>query len=535
GVSYQLGGIAVFKQLAQFGIDLDKSRNAMTALTGSVDKANAKLKELRDLAKVSPGVTNTFAAQLFQQLKAIGGIADQTINKGIQSLGKLSTVFADVGPEFTRNLIQIFQQGFERADIKEALGRVPIFEQLLEQAFGTKDPDKLRKLKEAGKLTLGGFLDGFSNAIDTDARFKNIQESLGGRLQKSFDETKVKLAELGEKLLQILLPALEKLIPILNVILGFLNQLPDGLKAATIGILAVAPAIGGVTNALTGLRGAVVALGGFLLSPGGIAALALLGVGVAAVGLQDLINNQIPANVRSQLGLQDRGLISPDSSKLDIPSLGLRVENGKIVQGAPGSSASASSGLDFSGLSGGAKKARAARKAKEAKTPPKDLLSAAFVKTREFDLAAAQREIESHSETLARVEIQRQKDELQAFSGISDAIHRNNEKAAKEALESAEKAQKALEKSGTLLSNNERFARGFASQIDTVGDAFERFGANVSDAFRNIGDLFGGLKRAVLSFFNDIIGGALQNLVRNTLGSLFGGGGGVGNAFRTPH
>src|SRR4029434_7588862 len=154
--------------------------------------------------------------------------------------------------------------------------------------------------------------------------------------------------------------------------------------------------------------------------------------------------------------------------------------------------------------------------------PPKDLLSAAFVKTREFDLAAAQREIESHSETLARVEIQRQKDELQAFSGISDAIHRNNEKAAKEALESAEKAQKALEKSGTLLSDNERFATRIASQIDTVGDAFERFGANVSDAFRNIGDLFGGLKRAVLSFFNDLLGNALQNLVKNTLGGLFG-------------
>src|SRR4029450_8123639 len=106
GVSYQLGGIAVFKQLAQFGIDLDKSRNAMTALTGSVDKANAKLKELRDLAKVSPGVTNTFAAQLFQQLKAIGGIADQTINKVIQSLGNVRPVFADAGPEVTPKRIQ---------------------------------------------------------------------------------------------------------------------------------------------------------------------------------------------------------------------------------------------------------------------------------------------------------------------------------------------------------------------------------------------------------------------------------------------
>src|SRR4029453_17068008 len=138
---------------------------------------------------------------------------------------------------------------------------------------------------------------------------------------------------------------------ILNVILGFLNQLPDGLKAATIGILAVAPAIGGVTNALTGLRGAVVALGGFELSPGGIAALALFGVGVAAVGLQDPINNQIPANVRSQLGLQDRGFISPDTSKLDI-------QREPRFAGLTTTTAAKAAGFDFSGLSGGAKKAR---------------------------------------------------------------------------------------------------------------------------------------------------------------------------------
>ena len=92
----------------------------------------------------------------------------------------------------------------------------------------------------------------------------------------------------------------------------------------------------------------------------------------------------------------------------------------------------------------------------------------------------------------------------------------------------AEKAAKALEKTGELLSNSQRFARGFAASVDSVGDAFERFGANVAHAFTNVRDLFNGLKQAVLGFFNDLLGNALQNIVGQVLGPLFGGRGGGG-------
>jgi hypothetical protein len=80
--------------------------------------------------------------------------------------------------------------------------------------------------------------------------------------------------------------------------------------------------------------------------------------------------------------------------------------------------------------------------------------------------------------------------------------------------------------------------KGFNSQIGSVGDAFDRFAQNVSRAFGNVRDLFDGLKQAVLGFFNDLLGHSLQNLVRQTLGGLFGNsggaGGGLGNLFRTP-
>src|SRR5262245_19988401 len=97
-------------------------------------------------------------------------------------------------------------------------------------------------------------------------------------------------------------------------------------------------------------------------------------------------------------------------------------------------------------------------------------------------------------------------------------------------FDQAEKARKALEKTGEVLSANERFARGFASSVVTMGDAFERFGSNVARSLGNVRDLFGSLKQTVMQFFNDIIGAGLQNLVRSTLGPIFGSIGGGGAA-----
>lgn len=94
---------------------------------------------------------------------------------------------------------------------------------------------------------------------------------------------------------------------------------------------------------------------------------------------------------------------------------------------------------------------------------------------------------------------------------------------------------------GVELTNVQRFLRGFGRETESVGDAFERFGQNVAGAFRNLKDLFTGLKNAVNQFFADLVGNALQRLVRGALGAVFGGqsagGGGIaglGGIFTTP-
>lgn len=267
-------------------IDIDTTRNRLIALEGTVEKANDRLVRLRQLAQESAGVTTRGANEAFTQLLAIGGLTEKTIDRQIKALGKLNAAFTiDDQNQFFRNLTQIFTQGFERADIKEAIGRVPIFNQLLAQAFGTSDPEALRKLKESGKLTLDGFMAGFAGAVESDKRIAQIGESISTRFAKAFDRLSVAIAPIGEAII----PILEDIIGIAEPVIVSLTDLFKGLSKpvkTTIVVLAgVAAAAGPVLIAFGGIAGvlAVVVQGvqGFLAAAaavGGVAAL-LTGVG----------------------------------------------------------------------------------------------------------------------------------------------------------------------------------------------------------------------------------------------------------------
>ncbi|NBW18704.1 MAG: hypothetical protein EBR82_63100, partial [Caulobacteraceae bacterium] len=279
-------GLAALKAAA----DLDKSRQTLTALTGSIESANRKLAELRELARSSPGVTTQFATSLFAQFKALGTVSDQSINSIIKSLGRLNAVFTLPDPaQFARNLQQIFSQGFERADIKEALGQVPIFEQLLEQAFGTKDAAKLRALKEAGKLTVGGFFDGIGEAINQ--RFPQVSESILARFQKTKDEVLVALAPLGESLIRTLEPVLLKVIPKIIELLDRFAKLPPAVQEGIIifGLLTAAlgpvlAAFGSLLQIVTSLTALISGAAGLTVAIGALNPVLLIVGGTLAAG-----------------------------------------------------------------------------------------------------------------------------------------------------------------------------------------------------------------------------------------------------------
>lgn len=304
GVSLTGAFTAPLAALATLGVrsalELDAVRTKITALVGDSEKANAKIAELRNLANNSVGVTQKSALETFAQLKGLGDIADESINKIITSMGKLNAAFKiDDMDGFVRNLNQIFSQGFERADIKEAIGRVPFFEQLLEQAFGTKDADKLRQMKDAGKLTMDTFLSGLSDAINGDPRIANVGENLSTKISKSFERLNVALAPVGEVILNAVVPIIEKAAPLLEKLGQWFASLSPSIQTAIVAfggfVAAIGPAlviigtlvtsIGSIISAAGAIAGAIAAIGGLGPAIAAVVAIVIgLGVQLAALG-----------------------------------------------------------------------------------------------------------------------------------------------------------------------------------------------------------------------------------------------------------
>lgn len=254
----------LYDTAVQSAKDQDSARTRIGALVGDVTKANVKILELQTLARNSVGVLRQSALESYALLKGIGGISEESISKTIVAMGKLKAAFGILDPtQFQRNLIQIFSQSFERQDIKQALGEVPIFEQLLQSAFGTKDQAKLQALKNAGKLTLDSFLSGLSDAIAKDPRIGNITDNLTTKLARGWERISVALAPVGQMILNVLVPAVERAGPVIESLGKTITNNIGTITALTVALTALAVAYaapelaGGIKALVGGLSGSV--------------------------------------------------------------------------------------------------------------------------------------------------------------------------------------------------------------------------------------------------------------------------------------
>lgn len=277
---------------ARSAADIDAIRNRLIATEGSLEAANRRIEELRRLADESLGVTRRAALDAFATLSVVGNVTEETINRQIKAMGRLNAAFTiDDQQQFFRNLLQIFTQGFERADIKEALGRVPIFEQLLQQAFGTADRERLRELKASGKLTLDTFLNGLAEAVNTDPLLGQIGESIRVRFQKTLERLSDALEPLGRAILGPLERIILAIEPIVLRIAAAFERLPQGVQTGIVAIgLLVAAAgpllfiLGGISSGIGALATALAAIIPILSSIGLPAILAILGGLTIVVG-----------------------------------------------------------------------------------------------------------------------------------------------------------------------------------------------------------------------------------------------------------
>lgn len=278
--------VALGKYVVQAALDIDRVRSLLSALEGSFDAANRRIDTLRELVRQSVGVTDDLATRIYTQLKGIGGVAVDTIERQIKAVGKLSIItdLIDVDA-FNRNLIQLFTQGFERADIKEVLGRVPFFNQILESAFGTSDPAKLRELFTKSKKTLNQFLAELSAAILNDPRLIKLTDNLSIRLEKAVSRIKFALEPIGRIIVESVLPIIEPITKGIEYIAAGFTKLNPTIQKIVIAIVAIVAALGPVIVIVSGLVIAIAALGSAIATIGAIPILATIG-GIIAILIQ---------------------------------------------------------------------------------------------------------------------------------------------------------------------------------------------------------------------------------------------------------
>lgn len=320
-------------------LDIDRQVNALKALTGSAEAAEARFAALFALAQNTPGLTTSTAAALDAQLR-LAAVSQQTIDRFLQTAGRLNALQPLGDPqEFANNLRQLVDQGFERADLKQVVNRNPIAGELIKQIFGVDNPTNAEAIRSSaqrlGIRTAEQFFAAFATAGQNNARLQAATESIAVQLEKTQDRLTVALRPIGLTLLDIIVPAVEAGVPAvaalanafaglpqpiqlatvafggllaalgpgLNLFGGFLQalqvfqvaklaQTAQAISAAGTASTAAAASVGGLTTSLAGLRAALVATSTFLFTtPAGLALVAAA-AGVAALAYVALSDAQ---------------------------------------------------------------------------------------------------------------------------------------------------------------------------------------------------------------------------------------------------
>lgn len=237
-ITLPLAGIATLGIKSALSIDAAKTK--LLGLLGTQAAVNKRWAELNKISDTSVGVLRSVAREQDVQLRAMK-VGTPTIDKMIKSMGKLNAQFnIEDMATFTQNLNQIYQQDFERADIKEAIGRVPIFEDFIASMGGV---DKMKAMKEAGTLTLDQFMTGMSDAIDNHPVLSNVQENLSTSLARSGEKLNEALAPIGDIILKYAVPAIQKLGEFVLMLSAYFAALPAPVQGVIVGVLGLVAAL----------------------------------------------------------------------------------------------------------------------------------------------------------------------------------------------------------------------------------------------------------------------------------------------------
>lgn len=249
--------------------DIDASVNTLRAFTGSAEAAEKRLASLIATAQKTPGLTSGLAAQLDAQLR-VAQVTEATIDRILPAIGRLNAVKPIDDPDrFVQNLVQLVTQNFERADLKELVGRSPLAGQLITQIFNVDSPTNAAAIRKSARAmgirTVDDFFAAFADAAARNKGLAGVTESLGTRFQKLADRLALALRPLGLALADSLGSIADVLLPVVEGLGKAFGALPRPVQTAVIAVVAFAAVLGPTLFVMgqfaTGIGGLISAFG----------------------------------------------------------------------------------------------------------------------------------------------------------------------------------------------------------------------------------------------------------------------------------
>lgn len=184
----------------------DSLQGGMESLTGSVEAANQRLDELRQLAK-DPGLGFEQVTQGDISLRSVG-LSAQLSTRAMREFGNALTVVGKGKADLDGVLLaitQIVSKGAVSAEeINQIAERVPQIRKVMQEAFGTADTEAIQKMGIPVERFIELVVSGFERTVP------RAVVRMQGRIDNFSDAATARLADVGLGIAEGLLGPLEK-------------------------------------------------------------------------------------------------------------------------------------------------------------------------------------------------------------------------------------------------------------------------------------------------------------------------------------
>ena len=152
-------GVRALQAITRTTLDLDRSREALITLTGSVETADARLEQLWALAQL-PGITFESAVKAAQRFEAVG-LAAEDADTLIRQVGNAVSLsggnFRDLGEVLRQVAQSISRNKVQQEEFNVIFERAAAIAKDVTTQFGTIDPEQITAQLEAGGRTARDF------------------------------------------------------------------------------------------------------------------------------------------------------------------------------------------------------------------------------------------------------------------------------------------------------------------------------------------------------------------------------------------